>query len=51
MNWYKIFDIGLKLLATAAVLGQRFAFGPVGAGGGLCDGIVIYAIWRFGAVK
>ena len=46
MNAHKIFIISVKVLATIAVIGQRFAFGPVGLGGGLCDGLVICAIWN-----
>lgn len=35
----------VRLLATAAVLFQRFYFGPIGAGGGLVDGLILTAIW------
>jgi hypothetical protein len=50
MKTPKWLDLSIKILATIAVVGQRWYFGPVGAGAGACDGLVLYAIWRFGAM-
>lgn len=45
MKKHKIFVTSMRVLATVAVLFQRFYFGQIGAGAGLLDGLVIYAIW------
>lgn len=35
----------MRILATLALLFQRFYFGPVGAGAGVFDGLILYSIW------
>lgn len=42
---HRIFRQSVRILATAAVLFQRFYFGPMGAAGGLVDGLILTAIW------
>ena len=37
----------IKIIATIALFAQRFYFGPVGAGGGICDAIILWAIWGY----
>lgn len=39
------FYFTMRVLATIALIGPRLYFGPVGWGAGICDGIIIYAIW------
>lgn len=37
--------LGVRVLATAGLLFTRFYFGPIGAGTGVVDGLIIAAIW------
>ena len=51
MNSLKIFDISLKTIATFIVFYERWHYGPVSVYTGAFDAIIIYAIWRFGALN
>ena len=39
------FRFVVRILATVGLLIQRVYFGPVGAGAGLIEGLIIAAIW------